>query len=115
MKRLLGLAILILVTLAGCTQIAELANPIVGTWTATVLGVTTTEVFNADSSFTETVTVLGGVGVTKSGTWDSTDTTITRVMSDSTTDAHTYSFNSDKSKMTLLLNISGVSITLDRM
>lgn len=113
MKKVIGFALLSLLLLAACTQASNLLNPIVGTWEITALGVTTTEVYRTDASCTETTTVLG-VGVTKSGTWSSTSDTITRVWSGSDNDTNYYSFNSDKSQMTVSSAPGGVSTTFDR-
>lgn len=114
MKRIIGIAVLSLLIFAGCDQaaneVAGLFEPIIGTWEATVLEVTTTLVFNADKSCTETTSALG-VGITKNGTWDADEETITRVFSDDTNDTYYYSFNSDNTEMTLSSSPDGLSTT----
>lgn len=114
MKRFIGVALFTLLVLAGCKQtensIGAIFDPIIGTWNASVLGIPTTLVFNADKTWTETTTVLG-VGVTKNGTWDANEKTITRTYSDKTTDTLYYSFNSDSSQMTVSTSPNGIATT----
>lgn len=114
MKRFLGITVLSLLVFVGCEQttdaIAGFFEPIIGTWESTILGVTTTLVFNADETCTETITIAG-VGDTKNGTWDANDSTITRSFSDGTSDTLYYSFNSDKDELTLSSSPGGLSVT----
>jgi len=116
MKKLTGLAIAVIVALtvfAGCKQtqndIVSLFEPIIGTWETAGL-LSTTLVFNADKTFTDTSTILG-VGVTESGTWDATSDTITRVWADDSVTVKYYTFNADGSEMTLSDSPSGISVT----
>ncbi len=99
---------------AGCEQtsneVASWFEPIIGTWESTVLDITTTLVFDADETFTETTTIIG-VGTTKNGTWDANEITITRSFSDDTSDTLYYSFNSDKDELTLSSTPEGFSTT----
>jgi len=115
MKKVIGLAILSVFLVAACAQAGNLFNPIVGTWEITALGITTNEVYNSNATCTQTTTVLGGIGVIKSGTWTSTSETITRVWSGSDNDTAYYTFNSDKSQMTVSATPSGTSTTFARM
>lgn len=112
MKRILGIGLLSLLVLVGCTEtenaIGGVFEPIIGTWNASVAGVETTMVFNADESCSETTTIVG-VGTSKTGTWDANDTTITRVFSDASTDTLYYSFNSDTSEMTVSTSAGGLA------
>jgi hypothetical protein len=114
MKKILGFAVLSLFILGACVQAGNLFNPIIGTWEITAVGVTTNEVYHTDASCTQTTTILG-VGVTKSGTWTSTSNTITRAWSGSDSDTVYYSFNSDKSAMTVSASQDGVSTTFARI
>jgi len=116
MKKITGIAIVALIALtvfAGCKQtgndIASLFEPIIGTWATDGL-VSTTLVFNADKTCTDTSTILG-IGVTKSGEWDATDETITRVWSDDSVSVKYYTFNADSDEMTLSDSPSGISVT----
>lgn len=116
MKKITGLAIAVVIALtvfAGCKQtendIVSLFEPIIGTWATDGL-VSTTLVFNADKTCSDTSTILG-VGVTDTGTWDATSDTITRVWSDDTVTVKYYTFNADGSEMTLSDSPSGISVT----
>lgn len=114
MKRLLAIALLSLLAFAGCDTVGALFNPVIGTWEVTILGVTTENVFHTNGDCTETVTIEE-VGITKSGVWDSDGGVITRVWADESTDSSAYSFNSDKSEMTLSPVSGGLSVTYSRM
>ncbi len=114
MKNFIGIALFSLLVLAGCKQtengIGSLFEPIIGTWNASVIGIPTTLVFNADKTWTETTTVVG-IGVTNNGTWDANDTIITRTYADASTDKLYYSFNSDCTEMTVSSSPNGVATT----
>ncbi len=111
----IGFAILLaaLMSIVACNAIGSLINPVIGTWQTNVLGVTVSAIFNADGSCTETNS-LGQVGLTRSGTWTSASSIITKTWSDETVDSYTYSFNSDKSEMTLAPSGGGLSLTYTR-
>jgi len=118
MKKITGLTIAVVIVLAvfaGCKQtendIVSLFEPIIGTWATDGL-VSTTLVFNADKTCTDTSTILG-LGVTKNGTWDATDSTITRVWADDSVNVKYYTFNADGSQMTLSDSPDGISVTYD--
>jgi len=113
MKRTLGIAILFALVLSSCNTLGSIANPVIGTWETTILGVTVGSVFNTDGTFTDTNT-LGAVGVTGSGTWSSNSKTITKNWLNDTTETLTYTFNSDKTEMVLTLKPIGPAITYTR-
>jgi hypothetical protein len=115
MKRTIGLATLIALTLAlaGCNWLGSIVNPIIGTWETTVLGVTVNAVFNADATCTETNS-LGQVGVSRNGTWTSDATTLSKTWADGSVESYVYSFNSDNTRMTLAPSSGGLSLTYDR-
>lgn len=113
MKKLIAIAVLAIAVLAGCNMVGSIINPIIGTWELTILGVVTTDVYNADGTCSETITVLG-VGTTTNGTWTSANSTLTVTWSDSSTRSDTYSFNSDNSTMTLVGTSGGLSRTFTR-
>jgi len=113
MKKLIVVAILAIIVLASCNMVGSIINPVIGTWEMTVLGVTNTDVFNADGTSNETTTVLG-VGIVKTGTWSSTDSVLTTAWSDSSTGSDFYTFNSDNSTMTLVSTSGGLSRTFVR-
>lgn len=114
MKRFIGITVLSLLVLAGCEQAAdridEFFEPIIGTWESTIVDETTTLVFNADETCTETVSI-GGVGTTKNGIWGANDSIITRFFSDGSADSFYYSFNSNKDELTLSSSPGGPSRT----
>ncbi|MFA6857557.1 MAG: hypothetical protein WCR31_10130 [Treponema sp.] len=56
-----------MIALAGCASDESLFDPIVGTWKSGGIG-TTVLVLNNDKTVLETYTIVGAVGVTKSGT-----------------------------------------------
>ena len=85
-------------------------QPIIGTWTATTLGIPTTLVFNTDETTVETTTVLG-VGSTKSGKWTSNDKTITRTWSDGSIEVKYYVFADAKKQMIMSNSPDGAAIT----
>jgi len=114
MKKFIVIAVLSLFFLAACSNGASVFNPIVGTWEITALGITTNEVYGSNGNCVQTTT-LAGVGVTKTGTWTSTSDTITRVWSPSDSDTVYYSFNSDKSQLTVSTEPSGISTTFNRI
>ena len=113
MKKLLVVATLAIVVLAGCNLFGSIVNPVVGTWEISGLGITNTSVFNADGTSSETTTVLG-VGVVKTGTWNTADSILTTSWSDSSGGSEFYTFNSDNSTMTLVATSGGLSRTLTR-
>ena len=113
MKRIFAAVLVAGIFLAGCNLSETLLSPIVGSWEATVLGVTTNNIYHSDDTTTQTSTVGGVVGITKSGTWTSDSFYITRTWNDSSSDVQLYTFNSDKSQMTLTEN--GITIVYDRM
>lgn len=113
MKKLITIAALAIAVLAGCNLVGSIINPVIGTWELTIVGVTTTDVYNADGTCSETITILG-VGTTKTGTWTTSDSTLTTTWSDSSTGSDFYSFNSDNSTMTLVATSGGLSRTFTR-
>jgi uncharacterized lipoprotein NlpE involved in copper resistance len=118
MKKIISfalIAIISLVALAGCSQNSSEnpLEPIIGTWSVTTLGIPTTLVFNSDGTTNSTTTVLG-ISSTTSGTWTSTDTTITRTWADGSTDLKYYKFASDNDQMTLSDDPDGLAITYTR-
>lgn len=117
MKRFGIIFIIGVFLLVGCQStgnaIGSVFNPIIGTWTASTLGVKTEMVFNSDNTTTETVTVLG-VSSTKNGRWNSNDTSLFRTWADGSGDAHYYSFNSDTNKLTLSNSSEGISTSYTR-
>jgi len=118
MRKLISLAIVAFVSVAvlvGCAQDVSVIQPIVGTWqNDKVLGSYTTIVLNNDASTTQTITVLGVVGITSNGTWTSNDTTITRTWSDGSTDVKYYTFADSNKQMTLSDSVGGAAITYTR-
>lgn len=113
MKKFVVIAAVALIAFAGCNQAASLIQPIIGSWTASVLGVPLTLTLNADKTCTQTTT-LAGIGVTKNGDWDSDDSTITMSWDDGSSDTEYYTFNSDNSQMSLSSSPDGIAITYDR-
>jgi hypothetical protein len=116
MRKLFSLAIVAFVSIAvlvGCSQDSDVFQPIVGTWSVTTLGIPTTIVFNKDASTVETTTILG-ISATKTGTWTSNDTTITRTWSDGSTDVKYYTFADSNNQMILSASADGVAITYTR-
>jgi len=117
MKRISVIAIALLFLFVGCQStgnaIGSVFNPIIGTWTATTLGVETELVFNTDNTMTETVTNLG-VETTRNGRWDSDDTSLFRTWSDGSGDVQVYSFTSDTNKLTLSDSSEGISQSYTR-
>jgi hypothetical protein len=112
MKKFIGLILaLVMIALAGCANDESLFDPIVGTWKSEGIG-TTVLVLNNDKTVVETYTLVGAVGVTKSGTWSSDSTNITRTWSDNSTDTDAYTFSSSNSEMTL--TAGGISVTYTR-
>lgn len=118
MKKIISfalIAIISLVALAGCSQNSSENpfEPIIGTWSVSTLGVVSTRlVFNSDGTTSETTTVVG-IDTTKSGTWTSTDTTLTRTWDDST-EVKYYKFASDNDEMTLSDDPDGIAVTYTR-
>jgi hypothetical protein len=107
-------ALAILTALSACTMLSPMSN-ILGTWEATILGVTTTYVFSADGIGARTVSILG-VGVLTNGTWNADSTTLSALWDDSAeNDVYSYSFNADKSTMTLAPENGGLSRTFTRL
>lgn len=107
-------ALAIIMAFSACTMFSP-ANKILGTWEATILGVTTTYVFSADGIGARTVSVLG-VGVLTNGTWSADSTTLSALWDDSTeNDVYSYSFNADESTMTLAPGDGGLSRTFTRL
>jgi len=117
MKKLIGMVLVSLALFASCVNtgnhVAAVFEPVIGTWSATVLGAPTTLIFNANKSCVETTTVLG-LGKTKSGNWIDDGKTITRTWSDKSVDVLYYTFNTDVSEMTLSSAPNGLSTTYTR-
>jgi len=114
MKKLLVSVMLVMLVLSGCS-LFELRNSIVGTWETTLLGVTTRYVFNNDGTSVGTVTVLG-IGASTNGVWNADNTTLTISWAGAEEDeVDYYSFNNDKSAMTLAPSEGGLSRTFDRL
>jgi len=114
MKKLLVSVMLVMLVLSGCS-LFELRNSIVGTWGTTLLGVTTRYVFNNDGTSVGTVTVLG-IGASTNGVWNADNTTLTISWAGAEEDeVDYYSFNNDKSAMTLAPSDGGLSRTFDRL
>jgi len=122
MKKIVPFAIIAFLSVmafVGCAQsssggdsggVAAVFQPIIGTWTATTLGIPTTLVFNTDETTVETTTVLG-VGSTKSGKWTSNDKTITRTWSDGSIEVKYYVFADAKKQMIMSNSPDGAAIT----
>lgn len=113
MKKVIVFLVLSVFAFTACNQVGGIFEPIVGTWETSILGVTVRAVYNADDTTTETNS-LGQVGVTKSGQWSADSDLITVVWDDDSTDEYSYSFNTDKSEMTLERQTTGISITYTR-
>ena len=114
MKKFIAVSVFVMLVLAGCDLTGPLFDPIVGTWEVSVLGVTTTIVFNSDRTSTTTQTVLG-IGVSSSGTWASDGSTITRSWTGESDVIDFYSFNSNRSAMTLSPEAGGLAATFTRL
>jgi hypothetical protein len=114
MKRLIGIGILVLVVFFGCDAFGSIFNPVIGDWEATVVGVTTTNMHHADGTCSETSSLLG-IGVSKTGTWESDGTLLTRTWSGDSPEVLYYTFSSNKKQMTLSSAPGGVSVTYTRM
>jgi hypothetical protein len=115
MKRFigLGLTLVLMAVLGGCSQDSSILDPVVGTWDSTgIIG--TRMVYNRDDSCVETNTILGAVQYTKTGTWTSNDDSITRTWSDDSSDVLYYSLSSGDDEMTISLSPGGVSTTYER-
>ncbi|HCO48920.1 MAG TPA: hypothetical protein DIT55_05680 [Spirochaetaceae bacterium] len=98
---------------AGCNLLSQ-ESAIIGTWEETILGVTTTYVFNGDGSAVET-TSISGVGVSTNGNWNSDSTTLTILWDGaSESEVSNYSFNGDATTMTLSPPEGGLSRTFVR-
>jgi len=107
-KAYLVLTICALLAFSGCNLLGP-EGALIGTWESTILGVTTTYVMNGDGSIVGTVTVLN-VGVSAEGTWNADSTTLS-ISWDGTSESvvNYYSFNGDKSIMTLSPAAGGLS------
>jgi len=112
MKKILVLALVAVVLLAGCEPIVSLFRPIVGTWETTILGVSVRTTFSQDDTYTDTESLVGSWGLTQEGTWDSTENSITKTSSGGSETEYSYSFNSGKSE--LMLTQGGISVTYTR-
>lgn len=113
MKRLLGVAALVMLGLSGCSLFVTLFNPVVGTWEYTGLFGVTTATFQSDKTVVETWTV-GDLGFSKSGIWSSEGTTLTITWSDSSIDTYTYLVSPDRSQMTVTWP-NGVTVVMNRV
>jgi hypothetical protein len=102
-----------LVALSGCNLLGHDAA-MVGTWESSLLGVTTTYVLNGDGSVLGTVSVLE-IGVSTAGIWNA-DSTVLSIAWEGSAEAvaNYYSFNSDKSQMTLSPIDGGLARTFSR-
>jgi hypothetical protein len=112
-KAYLFLTVSVLLALSGCNLLGPEAA-LIGTWESTILGVTTTYVVNGDGSIVGTVAILE-VGVSTTGVWNADSTSISiswEGSSESVVDY--YSFNGDKSIMTLSPAAGGLSRTFTR-
>ena len=116
MRKIFSFAIIAIISLAafvGCAQDSDVFQPLVGSWGVTTLGIPTTIVINKDGTTVETTTALG-ISVTKSGTWTSNDSTITRTWSDGSKDVKYYTFADSNDKLVLSDSVGGVAITYTR-
>jgi hypothetical protein len=113
MKRIMILLAFVALTFSSCAQLANLINPIVGTWELVVLGTNTTQTYSVDGPCTETVTILG-VGVSQTGTWRADDNAIYRKWADGSTNTSYFWFNSDRTQMTLTDTSTGISTIFTR-
>jgi len=113
MKKFIIIALVALLGLTACNQIGPIFNPVIGTWNSTVLGVSTTIVFNGDGSGSQTTSVLG-VGVTKTGTWSSNGTTVAQSWSDGSSAVNYYTLAANNSQLTLSASPGGVSVSYSR-
>ena len=98
MKRFLAVAILVMISLAGCNQFSSIFNPVIGSWGNTTLGLVTEVLYNADGSVRETVTALG-LSVIKKGKWTSNAAVVTRTWADSNSDDRYFKFINDNNHM----------------
>ena len=107
------LAVSMLLVLFGCNLIGY-ETAMVGTWESSLLGVTTTYVFSGDRSVLGTVAILE-VGITTTGAW-SADGTVLSISWEGSSEAVVdyYSYNDDKSQMTLLPVGGGLARTFIR-
>ncbi|TVQ21829.1 MAG: hypothetical protein EA382_13045 [Spirochaetaceae bacterium] len=113
MKRILGLAILAAIVFAGCNAVGSVFQPVIGTWETTIVGVTVSSVYNADGSYTDTNS-LGSLGATETGTWTAKSGVLTKTDSDDTESTYSYTFNSNKTEMTVTAMPLGVAIIYTR-
>jgi hypothetical protein len=113
MKRILGLTLLAALLLAGCNTFGPIFQPVIGTWETTILGVTVSSIYNANGSYTDTNS-LGTLGSTESGTWTAKSSVLTKTHSDDSVDSYSYTFNSNKTEMTVTPAPDGVAITCTR-
>ena len=108
------LAVCMLAALSGCNLLGYEAA-MIGTWESSLLGVTTTYVLNGDGSALGTVAVLE-IGVSTPGIWNA-DSTVLSISWDGSAEtmANFYSFNGDKSQLTLSPIDGGLARTFSRL
>jgi len=114
MKRLFGLLIILSVFFVGCSNDSSIFEPLVGTWKADNAIGTTVLVLNKDDTAVQTYTLINDVGTTKSGSWTSTDSTVTRTYSSSDVDIDYYSLSSNNSVLTLSKTPNGTATVYER-
>lgn len=113
MKKFLGILIVATFLITGCNQIGSIIEPLIGTWSMTILGIETSTTLNANGVATETNS-LGELGISKSGTWSSDSGILTVVWADETPVNYSYFFNADKTELTLTPLPSGLALTYTR-
>ncbi len=104
--------------LGGCDFLAELFNPLIGTWHATFLSgstqVTQDATLKADGSFSVVSTTAAGTD-SKSGTWTHDDAakTVTFVITSPSADTQVfgYSISADRNTLTLTFQSSTAGST----
>ncbi|HHU37314.1 MAG TPA: hypothetical protein GXZ47_08805 [Treponema sp.] len=114
MKKIIGIALIVMITLVaitGCPKDVSLTDPIVGTWEDEYLLGKTKLVFNNDDTTVEIITLIDADVVTRNGTWTSNDTTITRTWSGTSSDTLTYLLTNHNKEMSLTSSVTGVSGT----
>lgn len=94
-------------------DIASFFKPIIGKWKTAGL-ISTTLVFNANETCTETGRINSMNTTKKKGDWDATGNTITRTWSDDSVSVLNYTFNADDSEMKLTTSPGGIEIIYAR-
>jgi len=112
MKTKVAVVCIVALLLAGCDLLGLAPNPLVGVWQTNLFGTVTYE-FKSNGEFVETIELGFSDPETIHGTWTSDSTKITLTYN-SQTESVLYSFNSDKSTLTLTPVGGGLSVTFVR-